>query len=100
VRTLLIDDTREISATVVCRNYFDAIKALTHMDKFDLLYLDHDLASYDPATNREYTGYDVVLFLEANPQFLPKDVQIVSSNPVGRQKMGAVLSHIYGRQIR
>lgn len=99
MRTLLIDDTRDIEATVVCRNYKDGIEALRAMEKFDLLYLNHDLASFDE-NGREMTGYDIVLFLEENMQFLPLDVQIVSANPVGRQKMSAVLSSIYGRKIR
>mgnify|MGYP003439180954 FL=1 len=103
-RILLIDDTRdetspEVSRRVdlIARNYWAGIDALVVMGPWDLLFLDHDLNSFE--NDREYTGYNIVNFLEDNPHFMPKDVQIVSSNPVGRQRMGVVLSKLYNKRI-
>lgn len=92
-RTLLIDDTRKILADRICRNYFDGIEALKS-EKWKILLLDHDLASYD-GDGKEKTGYDILCFLEEYPQYLPESIQIVSSNPVGRQRMQVVINKLY-----
>lgn len=96
MRTLLIDDLRSIPATIVTRTYEDGVKALTLGGPFDILYLDHDLG--DEGTP-ERTGYTIMCFLEANPEYLPKEIVIVSSNPVGRQKMQVVIDKLY-REVR
>jgi CheY-like chemotaxis protein len=93
-KTLLIDDLRDIKADRVCRTYEDAIKALTEEGPFGLCLLDHDLASYDKH-GREKTGYDILCFLEANPQYLPEKIILVTANPVGRQKMQALINRLY-----
>lgn len=42
------------------------------------------------------TGYDVVLWLEANPQFWPKGgVRCHSMNPVGKQRMEVAIHRHY-----
>lgn len=64
--------------------------------------LDHDLAAEHYPWNctdippvGSGTGYDVVLWLEANPQFLPKGgVRVHSMNPVGRERMQRVIDRI------
>jgi hypothetical protein len=94
VRTLLIDDERKIKATVVARTFDQGISALMKDGPFDLLYLDHDLGEKDP----KKTGYGIVNFLEANPQFLPKEIKLVTSNPVGRQQMQVVIEKLYERK--
>jgi len=38
-------------------------------------------------------GYGIMCFLEANPQFLPEEIIIVSSNPVGRNRMQTVIDN-------
>ena len=91
---LLIDDCRNIAADVICRTYEEGIEALKH-NKFSVLFLDHDLASFDEG-GREKTGYDVLCFLEANPELLPKRIELVTSNPVGRQNMKVVIEKLYG----
>jgi hypothetical protein len=102
VRTLLIDDTRteaEVGRVdMIARNYWEGLRALLALGPWDMLLLDHDLASFDG--DREYTGMDVVGWLEEFPQYKPRDVKIVSSNPVGRQRMATALSRLYGRTIR
>jgi hypothetical protein len=69
------------------------------MGEFDELHLDHDLNAIKscrhPDTGREMTGYDVIVFLEWNPQFRPKKVILVTSNPAGRAKMVQALRRMY-----
>lgn len=93
MKTLLIDDLRNIPADIVARNYDAGIEALRDQGPFDLLYLDHDLGDY--AHGVEKTGYDIMLFLEENPQYLPKEIKLVTSNPVGRRKMQVVIDKLY-----
>ena len=82
MRTLLVDDMRTADVTSIRRNYrtacVDAFK-----NKYDLLYLDHDLGE-------EKTGYDFIKYcIHHNITF--KEVNIVSSNPVGRDNIGFIL---------
>lgn len=90
--TLLIDDLRDIKADVIARTYDQGIDALTNQGPFEVLYLDHDLGEADPGA----TGYGIMNFLEANPQFLPGKIVCVSSNPVGRQRIQMVIDKLYG----
>ncbi len=90
---LLIDDERNLEAHAVARNYFDGIKLL-ESQKWELLLLDHDLASYDE-NGKEKTGYDVMCWLEQNSQHLPAKIKLVTSNPVGRQRMQQVINSLY-----
>lgn len=74
-------------------NFNEGLEALKHQGPFDLLCLDHDLASWDENGN-EMTGYSIMLFLEANPSLMPKDILFVSGNPIGVKKMQACLDSI------
>lgn len=103
MRVLLIDDMRDILMVhdwrknghfeigLSARNFDEGIKALKEDGPWDILYLDHDLG--DPSPYK--TGYDIMCFLEANPEFLPDSIQLVTSNPVGRQKMQVVIDKLY-----
>jgi hypothetical protein len=58
-------------------NFAEATAALSANEPYDLASFDHDLADFQPETKpdgsagmREYTGYDVVMFLVSN---LPED---------------------------
>jgi CheY-like chemotaxis protein len=102
MKVLLIDDMRSmgyvkttygIEVTHVARTFAEGINKLKS-GTFDLLLLDHDLASYDDEGN-ELTGYKVMLFLEENPEYLPKQIMLVTSNPVGRAKMQTVIDKLY-----
>jgi hypothetical protein len=93
MRTLLIDDLRDIDADVVARTFKAGIEALKSQ-RFDVLYLDHDLGDEGVP---EKTGYDVINFLEANPEYLPGKIVLVTSNPVGRQKMQVVIDKLYNK---
>lgn len=57
---------------------------------WDMVYLDHDLGG-------EQTGYDIMCWLEANPVYLPKEIVIITSNPVGRQRMEVVRKRLYDK---
>lgn len=94
-RTLLIDDLRNLGADIIARNYWAGIDALTKMGPWDLLLLDHDLASYEN-DGTERTGYSIMCWLEQNPQYRPREIQFVTSNPVGRNKMEVVRKRLYG----
>lgn len=65
--------------------------------------LDHDLApdhypwSGVPMEKVTGTGYDVVTWLEANPQYWPVDGVVVHSmNPAGELRMQVVIDRHYG----
>lgn len=90
MKVLLIDDMRNGVMDRIARTFDDGIKALKEEGPWDLLYLDHDLGEADPAK----TGYDIMCFLEANPELLPKQIKCVSSNPVGRQKIQVVIDKL------
>lgn len=107
MKVLLIDDMRDLENVmpsyskykdftgITARSYDVGIAELKSNSPFDVLFLDHDLASYDEA-GREKTGYDIMCFLEANLELLPKEIVLVTSNPVGRQRMQAVIDKLYG----
>lgn len=93
-KTLLIDDMREIDADVIARTFEAGIHALKELGPFSKMYLDHDLGD-DIMAN---TGYGIMNFLEANPQYLPKEIVLVTSNPVGRRQMEVVINRLYGNK--
>lgn len=92
-RTLLIDDLRNMGTTFVARNYLDGIGLLKDQHPIDVLYLDHDLGDFKDG--REYTGYDVICWLEQNPQYLPGQIVVVSRNPVGVERINSVIERLY-----
>ena len=104
-RRLLIDDTRDETSTqvkqrldVIARNYNEGINQLILNGPWDLLLLDHDLSSFDSENCKEWTGYDIMCFLEdpANEQYRPKRIVCVSSNPAGAKKINIVIDKLYG----
>lgn len=107
MRVLLIDDTREESAPnilrkvdLIARTFWTGRDALVKMGPWDLLLLDHDLNSFEIGTNKEWTGYDIMCFLENNPWYKPERIEIVSSNPVGRARMQVVIDKLYPRDVK
>lgn len=102
MKTLLIDDLREVEfvnknwnvqVTDVARTFAEGINALKLGD-VETLLLDHDLGCYGD-DGIELTGYKIMLFLEEHPEYLPKSIVLVTSNPVGRDKMQTVINKIY-----
>jgi hypothetical protein len=95
-RILLIDDMRTFSGCVIARDFFAGLQHLMDSD-WDELLLDHDLGPDSFKHNREWTGYDVVCWLERNPKYLPGKITCVSSNPVGRVRIEKVVKKLYGK---
>lgn len=95
MRVLAIDDLRELpQASVLARSYDEGIRQLMLNGPWDVLLLDHDLASFDES-GREKTGYDIMCFLEENIQYLPGRIECVSANPVGRSRIIALCTNLY-----
>lgn len=100
MKVLLIDDMRTeetltamgrvVMPTVIARTYDEAI-ALLQAQKWDLVYLDHDLGHDEP----HKTGYGIMNFLEANTEHLPGQIDLVTCNPVGRKNMQLVVDRLY-----
>lgn len=90
MKSLLIDDMRDIDSDVVARTFDAGIEALKSQT-FDVLYLDHDLGDSDP----NKTGYGIMKFLEENPDRMPGRIVLVTSNPVGRANMQVVVNKLY-----
>jgi len=93
MRILLIDDIRNLKADVIARNHDEGLNQLTFNGPWDILLLDHDLASFDE-DGIEKTGYDIMCFLEEHPQFVPEDIVCVSGNPVGKKRIEIVVKKI------
>lgn len=102
MKTLLIDDARDVDfvnktwsvkVTDVARTFAEGINALKD-GSIDTLLLDHDLACYAD-DGEELTGYKIMLFLEEHPEYLPKRIVLVTSNPVGRDKMQVVVDKLF-----
>ena len=66
-----------------------ANKAIMYLERriVDEISLDHDLGMM-PGVG---CGYDVALWLEKNPRYLPKKWNVHSANPIGARKMKAAL---------
>jgi hypothetical protein len=82
---LLIDDARVLPASRVARTYEEGITQIKEKVP-DLLLLDHDLGHEEP----NKTGYDVVCFIEESG-LKPKEIKLVTANPVGMMKIEATL---------
>lgn len=107
---LWLDDVREpwkhgfIGVTWV-KTAAEAIEKLK-TGKVEFASLDHDLSEEHypwncaDVTKCKGTGYDVVCWLEQNPEFWPSHgVRIHSANPVGRARMEVVVNKHYGRNF-
>ena len=79
------------------KNYDEAI-AILKTGQVTFASLDHDLSINDTMgkPKGEKTGYDVVLFMEANNIWPVTGVKVHSMNPVGKIKMEAVIRKYYG----
>ena len=101
-RILLIDDMRKIACDngekiTIARDFFTGIRLLQE-GNWDELLLDHDLGPDSVKYGKEWTGYDVINWLERNPKLLPGKITCVSSNPVGREKIEKVAAKLYKDQ--
>jgi hypothetical protein len=79
---LLIDDIRDLNCDVIARNPVIG-KELLAMRQWKCLCIDHDLGTKE-------TGYDIMKWAVKH-NVVPEKVQIVSSNPVGKENIGRLL---------
>lgn len=75
---LLIDDLRNLNVDVIARTP-RAGKAMLAFGGWKCLCLDHDLGA-------DESGYDILVW-GLKYKFIPDKVQLVTSNPVGRERM-------------
>jgi CheY-like chemotaxis protein len=68
----------------------DAIHLLK-TQKWDVLFLDHDLGGQVYQESGPGTGYEVAGFLEQNPDLMPPNIVIHSLNFPGAEKMAQAL---------
>lgn len=97
MKILMIDDMRtgsEWGDITIARDFFTGVRYLQE-EEWDLLLLDHDLGPDSVKYKKEWTGYDVMQWLEMNPQYLPGRIQCISANPVGRKRIEVVIDKLY-----
>ncbi len=113
MKELLIDDKRTIEGARIARTFDEGIRALME-GGWDVLHLDHDLADFvgselvtreslcpfagaesDPGKKDEWNGYHIMCWLELNTQYLPKRIEVVSSNPTGIANINQVIRKLY-----
>lgn len=69
----------------LAKTFKEGIRELQKLEqKWETLLLDHDLGGI-------MTGYDVILWLEANKKSMPENIILITNNPVGRKRMFDVL---------
>jgi hypothetical protein len=92
MKVLWVDDWRTPPDGFECdiaRTYFEAVSLLEKTD-YDTIYLDHDLGLYSWKDDREYSGYDLVLWLVERKQegkVVPRTYEYLTANPIGRERM-------------
>lgn len=82
MRTLLIDDVRNIHCDVVARNA-EVAKAVLANIEFDKVYLDHDLGPGED-------GLDILRWM-LRLRIRPKRIYSISMNPDGRRRINEEL---------
>jgi hypothetical protein len=93
VKTLMIDDlphTKPYTADVYAKNYYEGIEELKKKG-WSTLFLDHDLGD-----SGWPTGMDVLNWLEANPEYLPDEIVIISRSP-RKLEMKKLVNKLYGK---
>lgn len=91
----LVDDTRDLGADIITRTYEASITVARMLARLEITHimLDHDLGS----RLQNETGYDLLKeILEKSHR--PK-VQVITSNPVGRDRIVELLKdHGYTKE--
>ena len=102
MRILIVEDSKERQKQFEANLYThditivetveDAIKKLSNVIRWDVLFLDHDLGGqvYVPSDNKD-TGYQVAKFLSDNKQYLPYNIIVHSLNYEGAKNILSLL---------
>lgn len=99
MKKLYVDDIRDApdSSWDIARNYRQAIHML-ETNNYDVVSLDHDLGDFDKDTKREYTGYDILLWIverkEAGLTY-PADVRVHTANVPAGFKMRSTIARYF-----
>jgi len=99
LRTVLVDDVRDIQTTELCRTYAEAFETLCQK-KFDVMYLDHDLGCFDPKSGLDLNGATLIKVLSEGHVELPKIIVLVSGNPIGSERQRLILKDLGYKQIK
>lgn len=96
IKILWVDDIRVPPSNIQCdiATSFDEAITFLSINLYDIIYLDHDLADFKDG--KERTGYDITKWLverKQNGLFIPLNYRFLTSNPVGRRNMQAVIDH-------
>lgn len=88
---ILIDDERTFAdMDFIVRTPRAAAKLISNIDISDaIVYLDHDLG------DEEDNGYTIAMFMIAKKN-IPKEIHLVTNNPIGRGRMAAAFEHDAG----
>jgi len=90
MKILVIDDYKNIKADYIARTFEDGVRKL-RSEKWDLLYIDHNLGEF------KKSGYDIMVFLKENKQYIPKMIICISDSPDGELLINGMIKDIYGR---
>ena len=99
IKTIGVDDFRDLQVDVLCRTYDEGIEKLSN-EKFDILYLDHDLGCWDKDSGRDLNGKVLLEHLYAIPVQLPKVIVLVSGNPIGLDRQRLSLIDMGYKQVK
>lgn len=95
--SLVIDDLRilNLPGTVIyARNLDDALAFLEGYEKWDAIYLDHDLGYHK---GEKQTIWPAVVYFEERMRENPiktGQIYIITSNPVGAQRLKLAFDHM------
>lgn len=78
----------------IARTFFEGVELLEN-NKWDELLLDHDLGPDSIIGEVEFTGYDIMCWLEEHPEYIPKKITCISANPIGRKRIEQVIQKLY-----
>ena len=84
---VMVDDCRDSTNNIIIRRGDVAIELLPVIHErffIDSLSMDHDLGD-------KITGYDVLKEVVEIKRVFPKEIYLITSNPVGRENMGRLL---------
>ena len=105
LRILVLEDDLErhahfqknmgVGNTLVTLEKADETIAKLKEEKWDMLFLDHDLGGKIMQESGPGTGYEVACWLEEFPQYTPEVVIIHSLNIYGAKKMQAAVKGSY-----
>lgn len=87
---LLIDDMRSLPGVEVIARTPKAARKMLSLGGWTNVIFDHDLGYLDEESKIAETGYDILKWA-IEERLLPDKIELITSNPVGRENMAAAL---------